>query len=383
MIVTKLRAAVTALLLGMAVVTAGGILTATTAEAAGVRPAVGNALNDAMKATKAGNYSSAQNSLRQAEGVSGLTETEKATIAQTKKWVESQAGGAIVSSAIGAQAKFDADYRAGRYRDAISDEDVLRKYGALNGTNMVLIAQAYYRSGDNRGCVKYAGTHSGAGAELLDLALRCAYETHDQALMRDAAEGLVAASGTPKNWDKLLGLAESTKQLSNAQMLDITRLRYMTGAMTKADEYMTLAELLIAARLPSEARAVMEKGIAAKVLVDQRAMRLYGVTKQNQAADLGDLGKAAAAAQKAPKGDDLIKLGEDYTGMGRFADAIQAIQAGIAKGVSEPDNAQTRLAVAYYANKQKPQALSALAKANTTPNGSMVSRLWTIYIRQH
>jgi len=80
MIVTKLRAAATALLLGMAVVTAGGILSATPMEAAGVRPAVGNPLNDAMKATRAGNFSAAQNSLRQADGVSGLTETEKATM---------------------------------------------------------------------------------------------------------------------------------------------------------------------------------------------------------------------------------------------------------------------------------------------------------------
>ena len=383
MIVTKLRAAATALLLGMAVVTAGGVLSATPAEAAGVRPAVGNPLNDAMKATKAGNYSAAQSSLRQAENASNLTETEKQTIAATRKWIESQAGGAIVSSAIGAQAKFDADYRARRYRDAIGDEDLLRKYGALNGTSMVIIAQAYYQSGDNRGCVRYANSHSGAGAAMLDLALRCAYETHDQALMRDAAESLVAASGTPKNWDQLLRQAESTKQLSDPQTLDIYRIRYMSGAMTKADEYMTLAQLLIAARLPSEARAVVEKGMQVKLLVDARAQRLYGVTKQNEAQNLAGLGKAAAAAQKAPKGDDLVKLGEDYTGMGKFPEAIQAIQAGIAKGVSDSDNSQVRLAVAYFGSKQKPQALAALAKANKTPNGEMVARLWSLYIRQH
>jgi hypothetical protein len=382
MIVTKLRAAATALLLGMAVVSAGGILTATQAEAAGVRPAVGNPLNDAMKATRAGNYSAAQNSLRQAEGVSALTETEKATIAATRKWVESQAGGAIVSSAIGAQAKFDSDYRGRKYRDVIADEDLLRKYGALNGTNMVIIAQAYYQSGDNRGCVRYANSHSGAGASMLDLALRCAYETHDQALMRDAAESLVAASGTPKNWAQLLNLAESTKQLSDPQTLDIYRLKYLSGAI-KNDEYMPLAQQLIAARLNSEARAVAEKGMAAKAMVDARAQRLYAMTKQNQAADLANLAKTQAAAQKSPQGDDLIRLGENYTGMGNFPEAIQAIQAGIGKGVKDPDNAQVRLAVAYFGAKQKPQALAALAKANKTPNGEMVARLWTIYIRQH
>ena len=383
MIVTKLRAAATALLLGMAVVTAGGVLSATPAEAA-VRSSVGKPLQAALQSAAAGNYSAAMAQVRQAEGVGGLTAEEQKVIGQTRKYIEVKSGGSVaVTTPEGAQAKFDSDYRANRFRDAIADEDQLRRFGALNGTNMVVIAQAYYRSGDNRGCVRYANSHSGAGTAMLDLALRCAYETHDQALMRDAAESLVASSGTPKNWDQLLRLAESTKQLSDPQTLDIYRIRALSGAMTKADEYMTLAQLLIAARLPSEARAIVEKGMAAKIMVDARAQRLYELTKQNQAQDFAGLGRAAAAAQKAPKGDDLVKLGEDYTGMGKFPEAIQAIQASIAKGVSDPDNSQVRLAVAYFGAKQKPQALAALAKANKTPNGEMVARLWSLYIRQH
>jgi len=383
MIVTKLRAASTALLLGMAVIAAGGILTATPADAA-VRKAVGQPLQEAIAAVKAGSCQTAMAKIHQAEAVGGLSAEEQKILTQTKQYAEVTFQGQCgVSSGQGAQAKFDSDYRAGRFRDAIADEDLLRKFGALNGTNMIVIAQAYYRSGDYRGCVRYANSHTGAGGDMLDLALRCAYETHDQDLMRDAAQNLVEAQGTPKNWTQVINLAEGAKQLSDPQTRDLYRLSYLTGAMVKPDDYMTLAQLLLAARLPSEARAVVEKGMQLKLLVDARAQRLYALTKQQQAADVGNIGRRAAEAQKAPKGDELVLLGEDYIGMGRFADAISAIQAGIAKGVNDSDNAQIRLAVALYGNKQKPKALSALAKATSTPNGAMVAKLWTIYIRQH
>lgn len=382
MIVTKLRAA-RALLLGMAAIAAGGILTATPSDAA-VRKQVGQPLQDAIAAVKAGNCQTATARIRQAEGVGGLSAEEQKILAQTKQYAEVTFKGQCgVTSAQGAQAKFDADYNARRYRDVIADEDLLRKYGALTGTNMVVIAQAYYQSGQYRECVRYANAHSNAGASMLDIAARCAYETHDPILMRDASMSLVEAQGTPKNWAVVLGLAESAKQLTDPENRDLYRLSYMTGAMVKADDYMTLAQLLVAARLPSEARAVIEKGMQLKLLVDARAQRLYALTKQSQAADLAAIAKRAADAQKAPRGEDLVSLGEDYTGMGKFPEAIKAIEAGIAKGVTVPDDAQIRLAVAYYGNKQKPQALAALAKANKTPNGQMVARLWSIYIRQH
>jgi hypothetical protein len=349
-----------------------------------VRAAVGKPLQNALAAAQAGNCNGANAGVRQAEGVGGLSAEEQKILAQAKQYIEVKFQGSCgVSTATGAQAKFDGDYRARRYRDVIADEDLLRKYGALNGSNMVVIAQAYYLSGDYRSCVKYANAHSSAGASMLDLAARCAYETHDQTLMREASMNLVEAQGTPKNWQQVINLAEGAKQLTDPQTRDLYRISYMTGAMVKADEYMTLAQLLLAARLPSEARAVVEKGMQLKLLVDARAQRLYTLTKQNQAGDLAGLAKRAADAQKAPKGDDLVTLGEDYTGMGKFTDAIQAIEAGIAKGVNDADNAQIRLAVAYYGNKQKPQAVAALNKANKTPNGEMVAKLWSIYMRQH
>ncbi len=379
MIANKLRAVSTALVLGTAALAVANM----PAEAA-LRKAVGQPLQDAQSMAKAGNFTSACSKVKQAEGVGSLTAEESKVVKQMKDYVAAASkGSACADSAVGAQAKFDADYRAGRYREVINDEESLRKEGVLNANSQVVIAQAYYQLGDYRGCVKYANSHTSAGAAMLQRGLQCAFKAGDDALARQMAEQLVAANGSTENWNQLLNQAEHAKQLTDPQTLDIYRLKYMTGTMKGAEDYFTLAQLLIAARLPSEANAVVQKGVAQKLLVDQRAQRLAGLVKQNMDADVANIAKAQAAAQKAPKGDELVKIGEDLTGMGKFSDAISAIQAGIAKGVADPDNAQVRLGVAYYGNKQKPQALAALDKAEKTPNGKMIAHMWALYIRQH
>ncbi len=379
MIAKKTRAVATALVFGTAALAAMSM----PADAA-LRKSVGQPLQDAQSMARSGNFSGACSKVKQAEGVGGLTAEESRVVKQMKDYVAAASKGtACADSAIGAQAKFDADYRAGRYREAINDEALLRKEGVFNSNSSVIIAQAYYQLGDYRGCVRYANDHASAGPDMLKRGVLCAFKAGDDALSLQMAEQLVAVAPSVESWNQVIGQAERSKQLSDPQTLDLYRLKFLTGTMKDAGDYFTLAQLLLAARLPSEANAVVEKGVQAKLLVDQRAQRLIGLVKQSMAGDVANIGKTLAAAQKAPKGDELVKVGEDLTGMGRYQDAVNAIQQGIAKGVTDTDNAQVRLAVALYGAKQKPQALAALDKAGKTPNGKTIARLWSLYIRQH
>ena len=383
MIPKKLRAVATALLLGVVTAVAGGALTVTPAQAA-VRAVVGKPLQAAKDAAAAGNYSAAIADVRQAESAGGLTAEEQKIIAQMRQYIEAKSGGSVgVSGSAGAQAKFDADYRAGRYSDAINDADLLRKFGALNGTNMVVIAQAYYRMGSYKECARYAADHSSVGSDMLELQMRCAYEAHDDAMIRSASEQLVAASGTPEHWAQLLKYSESAKALSDHQTLDINRIKYLTSTLKGDSDYFLLATLAIQLGYPSEAVGGIQKGFQVKVLNGDRAMRLFNLAKTSAAADLANLPKTVAAANKATGGDSLVKLGEDYCGMGRYPDAVAAVQAGIAKGVSDNDNAETRLGQALYGAGQKDAALKAFAKAKNTPNGEMIAHLWSLYVRAH
>ena len=378
MIPKKLRAIGLALVLGTAAAAAVGSLSP--ADAA-VRAAVGKPLQAAQAAAAAGNYSGAMNYVRQAEGVGGLTAEEQKIIGQMKAYIEVKSGGSVgVSDSTGAVAKFSADYRAGRYHEVIEDADLLRKYGALNGTNLEIIAQAYYRMGDYSGCARFTRANGG-GVGMLELQMRCAFEVGDDATVRNAAEQLVAATGKAEYWGQLLKLAERAKGLSDHQTLDIYRIKFLTGSIT-GDDYLTLGTLDIQFGFAAEAQNVIQKGIAAKLLTGDRPVRLLNLAKQNLQTDLASLPKTVAAANASKSGDPLVKLGEDYCGMGRYKDAVDAVQAGLKKGVSDADNATIRLGQALYGAGQKDAAIKAFAKA-TTPNGELTAHLWSLYVRGH
>jgi hypothetical protein len=379
MIAKKIRAVATALVLGMA-----ALAVSTMPADAAMRSAVGKPLQEALTLAGSGNYSAAMTKVKQAEGVGGLSAEESKAVKQMKEYLAAKSGGSVGGdTSTGALAKFNSDWNGRRYREVIADEEVLRKAGVLTGNAQVVIAQAYEQLGDYRGCVRYADNHSSAGAEMLKRGALCAFKAGDDVLSLDMAIKLVGVAPSTENWGQLLRQAERSKQLSDPQTLDIYRLKLLTGNMTGADEFFMLSQMLIAARVQNEAATVVDRGMAAHLLVDQRAQRLAALAKKNAADETASISKALAAAQKAPKGDDLIKVGEELVGMGRFADAVSAIHAGIAKGVADPDNAQVRLAVALYGNKQKPAALSALEKAGKSPNSKTIAKMWSIYMRGH
>lgn len=380
MIAKKLRAIAVALVLGTAAAATVGALVITPAEAA-VRPAVGKPLQQALAAAQAGNYSQAMSFVKQAEGAGSLTAEEQKDIAQMRDYISVKSGGSAgVFDANGAKAKFANDWRDRKYRDVISDADVLRKYGAMDEQSEEVIAQAYYLSSDYHGCIREADGNNSPG--MLELRLRCAFELHDSDTMRAALEELVATTGQAQYWNQLLRLAQNAKGLSDHETLDIYRIKYLTNSMTGADDYFTLAQLDLQFGFASEAVAVINKGMQAKVLVDGRAQRLLDLAKKNLAGDMAGLAARAKAAQTAKNGDDLIRLGEDYCGMSRYKDAVDAIQAGIKKGVTDQDNADIRLGQALLGAGQKEAALKAFAKP-TTDNGKLVGHLWTLYAKAH
>jgi hypothetical protein len=53
------------------------------------------------------------------------------------------------------RAKLALDYNSQKYRDVIADAATLQKLDALDLQTALVTAQAYYLSGDKRGCVKY------------------------------------------------------------------------------------------------------------------------------------------------------------------------------------------------------------------------------------
>jgi hypothetical protein len=382
---SNFRALAAALLLTTASVGGLALLASVTADAAAtVRPAVGAAIQAAIRDASSGNGSAALAKLHEAESQPNLTASEQQAIEQTKNYIAAKTGQG--GGSVGAKAKFANDYSAGRYSAVVGeDADALRKAGAFDAQSEQVVAQAYYLMHNFPECIRYIHAMGRVGEQVLELLNRCAYEAGDEQAQQQALEQLVVDYNQTKYWSDLLGSADRTPQMSTADTLDVYRIRFLTGSMSKPSDFETATEIAVQLGFPSEAVTYAQKGLDTKALTPDRGAKLLNLAKGNAAADVAALAKTQAAAAAAKTGDASVKLGEDLWGMGKYQDAVTAIKAGIAKGVSSPDEAQIRLAMAYIGLHQRDAALLALKAVSKSapPHTQTVARLWSIYARTH
>ncbi len=386
---TSLRAVALALLLATATISSLMIVAPTAADAAGgVRPQVGKPLQAAIQDAGKGNAGAANDEVRRAESVGGLTAAEEQAIAQTKSFIAAKTGNFSGGggSATAAAAKFAADYNAGRYT-AVTGEDVelLKKYGAFTAQDQIIVAQAYYQSGRAAQAVAYLKplvSGPRPSQDALNLLQSAAYRANDNDARRFALERLVTNYPSQKSWADLLQLAENAKGLKDRQTLNLYRLRLLTGTMKTSDDYTTAAEMALEFGSAAEAAAIVQKGIDAKLLPGDRAQKLLDTAKKQDAATQANFAKLAAAAAKARTGDDAVNLGEEMAGAGQAhaQDAINEIQQAIQKGATDKGDAQIELGIAYLDAGQKDAAIRAFnAVPQTDTNSAMIAHFWAIY----
>ncbi len=164
--------------------------------------------------------------------------------------------------------------------------------------------------------------------------------------------------------------------------LDLLRLRLASGNLTSADDYLEMAQLLLQAQLPAEAKVVVDKGYAAGVLGTgaqaARQQRLRDLINKTAADNAASLAKRAADAKTGKTGDDLVGIGAEYVSMGKYDEGIDLIQQGIAKdSLKRPEDAKLRLGVAMLqAGKGKAAAVKQLRTVQGTDGAPDVARAY-------
>jgi len=164
--------------------------------------------------------------------------------------------------------------------------------------------------------------------------------------------------------------------------LDLLRLRLATGNVTTAADYMEMAQLLLQAGLPAEAKTVVDKGYAAGVLGTgaeaARQQRLRDLVAKTVTDSAASLAKRTADAKTGKTGDDLVAIGSEYVSMGKVDEGIDLIQQGIAKDtLKRPEDAKLRLGVAMLqSGKGKAAAVKQLRTVQGTDGAPEVARLY-------
>ncbi|MFL6699110.1 MAG: hypothetical protein ACJ8GJ_18230 [Vitreoscilla sp.] len=164
--------------------------------------------------------------------------------------------------------------------------------------------------------------------------------------------------------------------------LDLLRLRLASGNVTTAADYMEMAQLLLQAQLPAEAKIVVDKGYTAGVLGTgaeaPRQQRLRDLINKNVVDSKASIAKRAAEAKTGKTGDDLVAIGAEYASMGQYDEGIDLIQQGISKdSLKRPEDAKLRLGVAMLqSGKNKSKAVQQLRSVQGTDGAPDVARLY-------
>lgn len=222
---------------------------------------------------------------------------------------------------------------------------------------------------------------SGQPSEPLLLFLQATYnEMGDAPKRRDVLEQLVASYPKPQYWHDLLLLARNERGHTDEQTVDILRLRLAVGDMKTDADYFDLAQMTLLVGYPNEAKAVLDKGAAAKVVAGERVGRMMKMATDNSAKDTAlqaDLqGKAGADANAS------LKLGMLLWSYGKYPEAETAVRNAMKGKLADPDAAKVALGHVLFSAGKKPDAVNAFNSVAKNSKWSSVARLWSIYARR-
>ncbi len=208
------------------------------------------------------------------------------------------------------------------------------------------------------------------------------FKMNDAVGRRASLEPLALNYPKLEYWHDLLQLARNEKGITDEQTMDIYRLRLALGDLKTDSEYQEMAQEALIAGYPAEAKAVLDKGTAAKaVQSSERVTRLFkkiGDDMTTNVAAQADLQKKAATDANAS-----VKLGLIYWSMGKYKEAEDAIRAGMTKGkLADPEGAKVALGHALFSQGKKPEAVAAFDSVARNSKEAPIARLWSIYARK-
>ena len=156
-----------------------------------------------------------------------------------------------------------------------------------------------------------------------------------------------------------------------------------TNTLNKADEFSEMATTLLSGGFPTEAKAVLEKGIAANAFSGESLTRAQAdLTRARTGADADrkDLPGADQALAAAKTGNEMVATGKLLFNVGQYAKAADAFRKGLAKGgVTDVDDANALLGIALVRGGKGAEAIEAFGKIRDPKLGE-IGRLWKLLV---
>jgi tetratricopeptide (TPR) repeat protein len=264
--------------------------------------------------------------------------------------------------------------------------------GATDDEVQALVGESYYHSGAYNEAVKIyeerIGNDQKAGRRPDRRELLLLQSSHDKAGNQQGAratlEELARHYPDANTWMVLLQEVKSP-DLDSRQKLHFYRLLESTGNLKRGPDFLTFAEAAASLGLPADSRRVLEAGLAARAF-EQESDRTHADGQLAAALERVDAQRAGmialeSEARTAATGNEFVALGMAHFSFNQFPQAIEALQAGIAKGgLKHPVDAELTLGTAQLKAGQKAEAARTLQAIKAGDEVTQrIARLWALH----
>jgi tetratricopeptide (TPR) repeat protein len=190
----------------------------------------------------------------------------------------------------------------------------------------------------------------------------------------------VAAYPSVDSWHNSIAIYRNLSKPDVEGTLDLLRLMQASGSLSSAADYNLFATAAADQLNYNEAQAVIDQGIAAKVVDPTNPMFRDTVVglKSKPKATAADL---EAAAKSAVNGMALLRIGDRYYGMGNYAKAVELYRQSMGKAGVDANVANLHIGMALARSGDKAGASAAL-NAVTGPRAE-IAKYWLLYVQSH
>ena len=195
----------------------------------------------------------------------------------------------------------------------------------------------------------------------------------------ELARQWAASYPSAESWRNSIAIYRNLSHPDTEGTLDLLRLMQATGALTIPGDYGLFARASAEQNNFNEAQAVLDAGIAAKVVnpADSEFRDLVVGLKTKPKATAADL---AAATKTAQSGMALLRIGDRYYAMGDYAKAVDLYRMSIGKPGVDKEVANLHIGMALARAGDKAGATAAL-NAVTGPRAD-IAKFWLTYVNQ-
>jgi hypothetical protein len=187
-------------------------------------------------------------------------------------------------------------------------------------------------------------------------------------------------------WADLIYRVESKKGFAERLVLDVYRLKLITGVLAEKAGFLEMASLALQSGYPAEAQKVIDAGIAAGALVKDTRVDSEKKLRDSISKELAEENALAAKGTRpAPKSSlALLNNGFDSVLKGDATKGLDMMEAGLKSGdLRRPEDAKLRYGIALVLAGQKPKASETFKTVQGADGNADLAHLWDLYSQQN